>query len=697
MEPVTAPRTFSGRYEVTHLIARGGMAQVYRALDLRLGRHVALKVLFPELSVDRTFVERFRREAQAAANLSHPNVVAVYDWGEDEGTYFIVMELITGTSLATALRTERTLAATRAASIAAQVASALSYAHRHGVVHRDIKPGNVMLTDDGQVKVTDFGIAQAVSTEEGLTMAGSVMGTAAYFSPEQAEGAVVDGRSDVYSLGIVLYEMLAGRTPYVGDSPVAVASMHVRNTPPLLRDLNAAVPADIEAVTMRALAKSPDDRYQSAEEFRADLLRFTEGKPVLAEEVAQSVGVAATSVIGVGTTAVLAPRDSTIVVPAVAPLETGVTAVVAPVDAPPAPPAQASWVAAGSDGPGDDGAAKRESSPQSRWLAVVVVIALLVAGYFLYRGLSGANRLTLPNVVGQQVALAKETLQTEGYFIRGEAPVTSHRPPGEVVKTVPAAGSPVKAGAKVELYISKGTAVPASVPPVVGQQILPAEALLAQHKFGFKVDQVMTWSSPVLPGTVLAQSPMGGVMALTGHTVVLKTLASGGTYPVPNVVGQLPAAAGQILGKYGLSVGTQNAACTNSGIVQGFVVSTTPSAPTKVQFGAVIVLTVSTGACPVSVPNLIGLTPQQASASLVASNLTPEITSTCPQPNETSTGLIASQNPAYNQPIKPGAPVYAYVGCAPTATTTTTSTTLPAGHGATRHVHGHGRGRRHDE
>src|SRR6204780_3308539 len=234
MEPVETPRIYSGRYELTHLIARGGMAQVYRAMDRQLERPVALKVLFPELSVDRTFVERFRREAQAAANLSHPDLVPVFDWGEDEGTYFIVMELVNGTSLAEMLRGGATISASRAAQIGAQVASALGYAHRTGVVHRDVKPGNILITRDGQVKVTDFGIAQAVSSEDHLAEAGSVMGTATYFSPEQASGAPVDGRSDVYSLGVVLYEMLVGRPPFIGDTPVEVSSQHVHSAVPAL-------------------------------------------------------------------------------------------------------------------------------------------------------------------------------------------------------------------------------------------------------------------------------------------------------------------------------------------------------------------------------------------------------------------------------------------------------------------------------
>ena len=221
----------SGRYELSHLVARGGMAEVYRAHDRLLDRPVALKVLFPELSVDRSFVERFRREAQAAANLSHPNIVPVFDWGEDNGTYFIVMEFVDGRALSSILRTAGPLHPDRAAEIAADVAGALAYAHRHGVVHRDVKPGNVLITEEGTVKVTDFGIARAINTEESLTQTGAVMGTATYFSPEQAEGMGVDARSDIYSLGVVLFEMVTGRPPFLGDTPVAVASKHVREHP----------------------------------------------------------------------------------------------------------------------------------------------------------------------------------------------------------------------------------------------------------------------------------------------------------------------------------------------------------------------------------------------------------------------------------------------------------------------------------
>ncbi len=279
---------FSERYELNHLIARGGMAEVYRAHDRLLDRPVALKVLFPELSVDRSFVERFRREAQAAANLSHPNIVPVFDWGEDTGTYFIVMEFIDGRPLSSILKTAGSLSAERTADVGAHVAAALGYAHKHGVIHRDVKPGNVLITDEGQVKVTDFGIARAINTEESLTQTGAVMGTATYFSPEQAEGIGVDSRSDIYSLGVVLFEMVTGRPPFLGDTPVAVASKHVRDHPPAPRELNPSIPPTFEAIILKAMAKDPAHRYRTAEELRADLLRFNEGRSVLAMDDADA-------------------------------------------------------------------------------------------------------------------------------------------------------------------------------------------------------------------------------------------------------------------------------------------------------------------------------------------------------------------------------------------------------------------------
>ena len=298
------PVVLNGRYELHARIARGGMAEVFLARDQVLDRSVAVKVLFPEFATDPAFVERFRREAQSAANLTHPAIVGVYDWGSYRGTYFIVMEYVRGRSLAEILRAEGTLHPDRAADIATDIAGALYFAHRNGVVHRDIKPGNVLITPQGHVKVTDFGIARAVGgNTDNLTQAGSVMGTATYFSPEQAQGLAVDPRSDLYSLGVVLYEMVCGHPPFTGDSPVAIAYQHVQGTPTPPRQVDPAIPQALEAITLKLLAKNPANRYASGEELRADLRRYREGQPVLAESVLAGpavVGAAAVAAHGAG-------------------------------------------------------------------------------------------------------------------------------------------------------------------------------------------------------------------------------------------------------------------------------------------------------------------------------------------------------------------------------------------------------------
>jgi len=288
---MTQARLLGGRYQVGELLGYGGMAEVHRGRDLRLGRDVAIKMLRTDLARDDTFQLRFRREAQNAASLNHPAIVAIYDTGEERGSSgeslpYIVMEYVNGRTLKEVLAVEGPLPPRRALEIVAEICSALEFSHRHGIIHRDIKPGNVMLTQTGQIKVMDFGIARALaSSGSTMTQTSAVIGTAQYLSPEQARGEAVDARSDVYATGCVLYELLCGQPPFVGDSPVSVAYQHVREDarPPSL--LNREVTPAIDAVVLKALAKNPLNRYQSAAEMRADLLRAAAGRPVYAEPV----------------------------------------------------------------------------------------------------------------------------------------------------------------------------------------------------------------------------------------------------------------------------------------------------------------------------------------------------------------------------------------------------------------------------
>ncbi|MGH9297060.1 MAG: Stk1 family PASTA domain-containing Ser/Thr kinase, partial [Acidimicrobiales bacterium] len=422
-------RIYNGRYELIRQIARGGTAQVYLARDLLLDRPVALKVLFPELSSDRSFVDRFRREAQAAANLSHPNIVPIFDWGESDRTYFIVMEHVDGEPLSAIVRSQAPLPAARSAGIAADIAKALSYAHRHGVVHRDVKPGNVLITRDGQVKVADFGIARAVGADDNVTQTGLVMGTATYFSPEQAQGLGVDGRSDVYSLGVVLYEMVTGRPPFTADTPVAIAYKHVSEMPVPPRELEPRVPAALEAIILRAMAKQPSDRYPTAEDLHADLQRYAQGSPVMAMAGAgAAAGLGLTAAMGaggLGATQAIVPNATTML-----PTESRPSSVATSVQ-------QRSELVGGAP-------AERPEMPKRRWigwvlagliLAVLLAVLLYLGGRWLgYFGAEGY--LHLPDVRGKTVLAATAQLRADGLKVQSTSNHNSH-PAGTVYLQTP--------------------------------------------------------------------------------------------------------------------------------------------------------------------------------------------------------------------------------------------------------------------
>jgi len=553
-------RTLGDRYELVGVIGRGGMAEVWEARDTRLGRRVAIKILRPDLARDPAFQARFRREAQSAASLNHPNIVAVYDTGEDiliDGTEstvvpYIVMEYVDGMTLRQILSSGRRLLPERSLEITAGTLSALDYAHRHGIIHRDIKPANVMLTRTGDVKVMDFGIARAINDSgHTMTSAQTVMGTAQYLSPEQARGEIVDARSDIYSSGVLLYELLTGKPPFTGDSPVSIAYQHVSEQAVPPSQVDPEIPRDVDGVVMRSLAKSPDDRYQTAADFRADVERAAMGAPVSAQMTAAVPMVVS---------------DATQRLDVVQPTE------VYAIDTEPVRGRRAQ---------------RGAGFVAAMTIGVLALIGIVILGATLFLNRSSANTVAVPDLTGLSVAQAQSVLERQGLVLGSQTPEVSGKPVDTIIGQQPTPGEQLEEGQAVNVTISAGKEK-TTVPPLVGlTSVEDAETALADAKLA--LGKVTEQDAAQPAGYVLSQSPLEGSAVDVGSKIDI--VVSTGRQAVPSVVGQTEEVARGALSAAGFQA---NVVYQESETVpQGVVLEQDPPAGTNAEKGAVVTLVVA--------------------------------------------------------------------------------------------------------
>ena len=580
---MTQARLLGGRYQVGELLGYGGMAEVHRGRDLRLGREVAVKVLRQDLARDPSFQVRFRREAQAAASLNHPAIVAVYDTGEDRtasgATPYIVMEYVEGDTLRDVLRREGPLPPERAMALAADICGALDFSHRNGIVHRDVKPGNVMITPQGTVKVMDFGIARAVSDSAAtMTSTAAVIGTAQYLSPEQARGEGVDARSDVYSMGCMLYELVTGAPPFTGDSPVAVAYQHVREDPRLPSSIAREIPPELDAILLKAMSKNPANRYQSAADMRNDLLRALAGQRVEATPVmgdAEKTTILAATPGGYGYDHEWADEDA-------------------------------------------------ERRRKRKIIAIVAVLSVLLLGGVIAAaialrgddpGTTAAAQTTVPtDLVGLTEAEARQKLADAKLEV-GEVTTRNTDDPtkvGTVLETTPASGAQVDEGTPVDLVV--GVAPDSiTVPDVIGFDEDQAKAALEQAGFTGSIN-TREVDSLEEEGTVATVTPDVGQQVAPDDTITLGL--STGTIDLPDVTGRTEAEARKMLTDEGFSDLQISTEQVDSAQPAGTVVGTTPAAATPASSSTRIVLQVSGGEAEIAIPSVRGLRQAEAENTL---------------------------------------------------------------------------------
>ncbi len=629
---MTVTELLDNRYEIIRRLGSGGMADVYLARDIQLGRQVAIKVLYKRYASDDEFVARFRHEAQSAAALNHPHIVSIFDRGEAEGSYYIAMEYLEGESLKEVITKEGPLAPARAIEFSEQILQALQFAHEHNVIHRDIKPHNIVINGRGQVKVTDFGIARA-GTSPAMTETGSIIGTAQYLSPEQAKGKAVEQSSDLYSLGVVLYEMLTGRVPFEGENPVAIALKHLSDEPVPPQALVPEIPNNLNAVVMRALAKDPRDRYPTAEEFLADLERCRQDLPVTAPPPASDAAL--TSVIAAGDVAAFGD-------------ETQRTAVRRP--------------------PGGPARPKMSNKKKALFavLALAVMIALAAGIYFLAFAQERGN-IDVPDVVGLDQAQAETTIRGLGLQPQIEAEEFSDTvPTGKVIRQNPEKGARLKQDGTVRLVISKGSSKVA-VPDVRGMEATAADAKIKEA--GLSPDrQPDAFSDTVPSGAVISQDPAPGSQAQKGSSV--KYVVSKGAEPprqvsVPDLQNLTVDQASSRLSQAGLGLGTTTEQFSSS-VGTGKVISQSPGSGQSVKVGSLVNIVVSKGSEPakVSVPKLVGMNKTDAQNAVTAQGLVPLLIEKS-DPNPANVDLVYDQDPANGTKVDPGSTVTIYAYKAP--------------------------------
>ena len=622
------------RYRVERSVGRGGMAEVFLAHDLLLDRPVALKVLFPEYANDPSFVERFRREAQSAAGLTHPNIVAVYDWGKVNNTYFIAMEFVQGRTLASILKEKLRLTARQACDVAVDVASALGFAHENGVVHRDIKPGNILIGSTGQVKVADFGIARALGSavEEGLTQTGSVMGTATYLSPEQAQGSQPDPRSDIYSLGVMMYEMVAGRAPFIGDNAVGVAYQQVHGVPPALSEFVSDIPREFEAIVAKCMAKSAERRYVNAGALRDDLRRFNAGDDV----------VALTDVRGRKTQSQLTETMAIPVISKNQDTDHGATD---------SPEYEDSY---------DDIAPRRAAS--YLFGAVFTAIVLLAAGVFIYRTVDrgSATSLTIPDVTNRTQAEASQLLLDMGLTPIPNAVINDAVGDDIVYAQDPPATATGQQGDVVTITFNPARQLQ-TVPPVQGLSVENATQLLAP--LGLQLVILEVRNDPLVPlNQIITQEPLANEQVRSGSAVSVVVSGGTGGSNIPNIEGQVSSAAEQLLKSSPYNFVVTITAEPSATVEKGRAIRTDPAIGTPLPAGSAIALIVSSGSPTVVVPDVTGKTEGEAQSALNAAGLISEVGYRNVAVGDTNDGRVISQSREAQSAVAPGTKITLVIG-----------------------------------